>query len=256
VATPAPSGGIGGLFDAYSRHARLAPLFYVAAPILLFCITIVPALTAWYRLVPLAVTAGSLILFDQLGRDRGRRLQPQLWASWGGAPTTVALRHRETSNAVLLARRHDQLKVLTGQALPTRRQEQQNPAKADQAYEAAAAYLRAHTRDHDKFPLVFAENRNYGFCRNMLGLRPLGLGAAVVASVAASAALTLSILEIGRLPIAGAAVALSISFAAIVLWWRIVTPEWVRPKAEAYAQRLLEAVEVLVLARNGQSGAK
>ena len=40
--------------------------------------------------------------------------------------------------------------------------------------------LREATRDTSRFPLVFAENANYGFRRNLWGLRPIGTGVAVV----------------------------------------------------------------------------
>lgn len=233
------------MFDSYSRRARLTPLFLVVIPIACFCFVVLPQLAAWYRLAPLAITAGILVLFDQLGRDRGRHLQPQLWAAWGGAPATAALRHRDNPNEALRARRHDQLKALMERDLPTRRQERQNPAKADQEYEASIVYLRAHTRSSEDFPLIFAENCHYGFRRSMLGLRPIGLGAAVTAAMGAGILFGLRGYGIVLISPLGLLVVLSISLAAVILWWRVVTPAWVKVPAEAYADRLLEAIETL-----------
>ena len=41
----------------------------------------------------------------------------------------------------------------------------------------------------DKFPLVYEENCNYGFRRNMFGLRPIGIAVSVIAAVALGLAL-------------------------------------------------------------------
>jgi hypothetical protein len=45
--------------------------------------------------------------------------------------------------------------------------------------------LRSKSTDHTAFPLAFAENKNYGFERNLLGIRLEGLVASS-ASVQAS----------------------------------------------------------------------
>src|SRR5437016_2310437 len=80
--------------EAYSIKARWSPVFLAVLPPLILCFALVPGLPAWNKLWPLLGAAGVVILVDQLGRDRGKRLEPALWASWGGAPTTAALRHR------------------------------------------------------------------------------------------------------------------------------------------------------------------
>ena len=187
-----------------------------------------------------------IVLIDQLGRDAGKRLQPVLWASWGGAPTTAALRHRDTPNPVLLARRHEQLRALTGQALPTEDEERADPAAADHAYEAVTAILIARTRQRRKdLPLIFVENCNYGFRRNMLGLRPWGLWLALAVALAALAGLTTTLVGITKFsePFLGAM--LAVSLVASVICWRAVPPDWVKRVAESYADRLLEAAESL-----------
>ena len=165
----------GGVLDAYSIKARWSPVLLVLLPPLILCFSLVPGLPAWNKLWPLLGAAGVVILADQLGRDAGKRLQPALWDAWGGAPTTAALRHRDASNPVLLARQHERIAALTGRALPTAQDERTDPAGADHAYQAAVAVLIARTRGRRKeFPLIFAEDCNYGFRRNMLGLRPWG----------------------------------------------------------------------------------
>jgi hypothetical protein len=180
------------------------------------------------------------------GGGDARRLQPALWDSWGGAPTTVALRHRDSANPVLLARQHERIAAIVGHALPTADEEQADPAGADHAYGAVIAVLIARTRGRrTEYPLIFAENCNYGFRRNMLGLRPWGRLLAAATGILALAAIAAGLAGLENIPLALAGVVLAVSAAAAVIWWRVVTPSWVQPVAWAYAERLLEAAETL-----------
>ena len=173
----------------------------------------------------------------------------------GGSPTTRLLRFRESPNRVILTRRRAKLEGLLRQALPTEEEEAQDPACADQLYEAAVSFLREVTRDTSKFPLVFAENVNYGFRRNLWGLKPYGLAFAVLAAVA-SWGLFLS--SVG-LPTAESwvdnivkdpdgvtvtrLVGSMFNTTAVAVWLFVITPGWVRIAAEAYAQRLLGTID-------------
>ena len=246
MAVPSVVIGPARALDAYSIRARWAPVFLVVLPPLILCFSLVPGLPAWHKLWPLLGAASVVILVDQLGRDGGRRLQPALWASWGGAPTTAALRHRDTANPVLLARQHERIAAIVGHALPTADEERADPAGADHVYQAAIAVLIARTRGRRReYPLIFAENCNYGFRRNMLGLRPWGKLLAAAAGILALAAIAAGLDGLENIPLALAGVVLAVSAAATVIWWRVVTPNWVQPVAWAYAERLLEAAETL-----------
>ncbi len=177
-------------------------------------------------------------------RDRGRRLQPALWESWGGSPTTRRLRWRDTPDSRTVARLHERVEAALGQRLPTEDEEERDPADADRRYEEAVSALRERTRDKGRFPLVFEENMEYGFRRNSLGLRSIG---GVVAATALIASITLLIVDAGgaasRFGRWGTSAALAL--ALLIFWWRAATPDWVRRAAEIYADRLFEAVHNL-----------
>lgn len=238
--------GPGRILDIYSVKARWSPVFLIALPLLLTSVALIPSLPAWNKLWPLLGAAGIMVLIDQLGRDAGKRIQPDLWASWGAAPTTAALRHRDSPNPVLLARRHEKLQALMGRALPTEDEERADPAAADHAYEAATAILISRTRQRRKdFPLIFVENSNYGFRRNMLGLRPWGMWVALISALAALAGLATTLVGITKFPEGLLGAALAVSAMALVIWWRVVTRDWVKRVAESYAERLFEASESL-----------
>lgn len=86
-------------------------------------------------------------------------------------------------------------------------------------------------------------NAAYGFRRNTLGLRPLGLLVAaatvLVAALLAGLRATASV-EIGSM--LGLAVAAVVAAVAAGLWARC-GPDWVRTAADAYAAALLDAAE-------------
>ncbi len=244
--TPSSIAAPGRGLDVYSLKARWSPVFLVALPILLLCFALIPSLSTWNKLWPLLAGGSVIVLVDQLGRDAGKRMQPALWAAWGGAPTTAALRYRDTPNPVLLARRREKLQALMGHALPTEDEERADPAAADHAYEAAAAILISRTRPHRKdFPLIFVENCNYGFRRNMLGLRPWGMWLAFVSVLVALAGLATNLVGITNFSEGFLSAVLAVSVMAFVIWWRVVTRDWVKLVAESYAERLFEAAESL-----------
>ena len=60
---------------------------------------------------------------------------------------------------------------------PDKNQEANNSMAADEVYQSGVRWLLNHTRpeDNKKFELIFKENVAYGFRRNALGVKPLGL---------------------------------------------------------------------------------
>ena len=126
---------------------------------------------------------------------------------------------------------------------------------ADQHYEVAISFLREITRDTSKFPLVLAENINYGFRRNLWGLKAYGLVIAILAAIASWG----FFLSSAGFPwveswvdnvIANAdgitttrLIGSICNTSAIVIWFLVITPKWVRNTAEAYAECLLGAID-------------
>lgn len=73
------------LLDPYSRRARLQPALLAILPLAL-------ALLAWYPseartlgfVWAIVVSAGGTALLAQIARERGKRLEKELFDSWGG----------------------------------------------------------------------------------------------------------------------------------------------------------------------------
>lgn len=246
---------LSNVFDGYTRRARLAPAFIAALPVSMICIAVIPNFANWHKLWLLALSSGAIGLIGQMVREKGRKVQPQLWQSWGGPPTTQALRHRSATNSRLLARRHQQLALLLGEEMPSRRQEAGNPNKADQVYEMAVRYLISRTRDTTAFRLIFLENCQYGFRRNMLGMRRVGL---FLSTSACIATLGFAVESLHGLPIwrTGFTLVAAASLILTLVWWRVVNPDWVQAAARNYAERLLDSLDVLlpIETQQAQSG--
>jgi hypothetical protein len=225
--------------DAYDRRARIAPVLLVAAPLLPLAMAALVQLPGWQKLWGFAWLAVP-VLAEELGRDRGRRLQPNLWRAWGGAPTTALLRWRDTSNRVQVERRHALLQeqIASGLRLPTEAEEIEDPHGADAIYETAIGVLKERTRDANQYPLVQGENIRYGFRRNMLGLRPFGIATSLIGlGIALVGAATMN--RATTAPFVVAATDLLL----LLFWWRAVTVGWVRRAADAYATALLRALD-------------
>lgn len=128
--------------------------------------------------LPIAGVIGIALTFalGDLARRRGKRLEQGLFDEWGGKPTSVLLRHGNSSfEASSVARYRGLLAEKVGHPWPTTEEERAEPAAADAYYESCATWLRENTRNSALFPVLFGELITYGFRRNSLGLKWLGL---------------------------------------------------------------------------------
>lgn len=232
------------IIDPYTFRARLQPVLVAVAPVVLCALALAP--TAWEPLRSALLVAGSLggaFLLGQIARDAGRGIEPRLYDGWGGKPSVAMLRHRDGRIPSETKRRyHNGLSTLLERGMPTIEEENAEPERADLLYEAASAWLIANTRDTAEFRVLFAENVEYGFRRNLLGVR----AAAIIMAVASLAVIAVAHLFAWPwgLPAPGtAAIVSAIIIGYITVLSAVVRRSWVRLAAEAYATRLLEAID-------------
>jgi hypothetical protein len=240
------------LFDAYNRQARLYPALVTILPAIALILAAFPKmLTSGGALVGIAGASGLIFFLGDVGRTFGKRLEQALLRNWGGWPTTIWLRH-SSSNLVSAtkARYHSVLqRHVPGLVLPTKEDERTNPRQADEAYASAVEWLKERSRGKD-FPLVQKENANYGFRRNLRGLKPIGM---LISLLAFSASVYLLIQAIHwpwtwkALGSVDPTVAAAAGFALLMLllWTFFVTPSWVRQAGDAYARALLACCDTI-----------
>ena len=239
-------------FDPYDRKSRLAPALWCGLPLFVAIALLIPEVgTIWAAVGGLVLYCGGATFLAQIGRDRGKILEPTLHEAWGGTPSVAMLRHRDSRlNALTRSRYRTFLqRAVPELALASPEAERKCPEDADAGYESANSWLLAQTRDHERFALLFRENINYGFRRNAWALKPWAFGleatAVVVVGVAALDSWT------GDLSTTAQAIGVEwwaslvlIVVHALFFAFKVRTG-WVRIAAEAYARQLLAACDVL-----------
>jgi hypothetical protein len=240
-------GSLSDLVDPYGRQARLFPALITIAPAPLLVIAWFPALwTTLGILVSLASSFGLMLLMSQLGRDRGKSREGELYKLWGGKPSVALLRYRDPriddhTKARYFDFIHRRLPTL---AIPSAADEQTNPEAADKAYESITAWLLTQTRDAKRFSILFRENISYGFRRNLWGLRPFGITISILGASFSTAMIAYKAIA-GTAPAPETSVATAAVWMLACIWTFIVNPSWVRLPADAYGAQLLAACDAL-----------
>lgn len=227
-------------FDKYSRRARVLPVYLTLAPAVLLLAAVVPEGLQLPMGGAAAVVFVPISFFlSQVGADFGKRLESRLWRGWGGPPTTRFLRHgNHEFNEVTRGRVHDKLRSI-GLKVPTREEQEQDYVAADKCYESCTEELIRRTRDQNKFPLVFKGLVEYGFRRNLLGLKTFGVVLSV-ASLAGAVWFTYSAWSQDEIP--GVPLVVGLIIAGLLLAWVAwVTERTVKLAANRYARFILEA---------------
>lgn len=244
-------------FDSYDLKARVYPALLAVLPAL-------ATVLAWYpdlltsnvgaAVLTIINTCGLLFLFAELSRSQGQRAQRELLKTWKVLPTTRLLRHSDTTLPKdLKVRYHRHLSTKLGAPLPTAAEEASDPDAADARYRSAILWLIEQCRSPSHF-LILNENTSYGFRRNLLGLKPVGV-ALCMATIAvpllvASSRYPHEAALVGRWltdtahvlqPVQVGACALGL--IALSSWLFVVRPSWVKEAAELYALRLLAACD-------------
>jgi len=232
-------------FDAYSIKARVYPAFFVLLPALILALFYITNFEVYHHYVTAVISVGFMsFILAQLGRDKGKYKEAQLFKEMGGKPTTQVLRHsNQHLDKITKARYHKGLsKKIEGISVPTLEEEQANPEQTDEIYNSCAKYLISKTRDTEKFDLLFKENINYGFRRNLWGMKTLGLVFLLSATLIHMLIATDYFTSIEFKP----TIDIYPYFAFLtlgLLWIFIVTKNWVKVTAFAYAERLYETIE-------------
>lgn len=243
-ASGAGNGRILGM-DIYNFRARVMPALLTSLPVIALGLVALPWLEQAEKLWSLA-GLGLTTFAALIARRAGNRVQPDLLAAWGGMPTTHRLRFSSETSPEEIERRHQLVERILGGdlRLPTSSDERQDPAAADVRYADAVRRIVARLRNNPKAPLVTAENRNYGFARNMLGLKPVGVASAAACLVTSLAAAAFMLHDAQGIGAAFMLMPTAVAVASLCLW-PMVDPSFVRPSADAYADRVVDALDDL-----------
>ncbi|WP_244103520.1 hypothetical protein [Burkholderia ambifaria] len=246
------------LRDPYQRTARVFPGLLTALPLLIPLLWILgprsPILTA---LLALVTSCGAIYGLASGARGLGKRLEERLIVKWGGMPTTIILRHRDTHlDEYTKSRYHKVISEKLQIILPSAEDENRDPASSDQIYCGVTRHLRELTRGKEH-SLLLKENIAYGFHRNMLAMKPIGLATSAVGIM--FGLLQCQVIrfapfqiQIAKLLAPGTAAGITLfGAAAILLSWMYFTEAHVKRIGYAYAERLFESAAGVGAAQRG-----
>ena len=239
-------------FDQYSLSARVRPALFIVLPIILTAyILFEPLRTLLGSLLGILLTCGVVNFFANQMPSQGNVLQDKLFKKWGGAPTTLILRHSDNELDKYTKQRYREklVSLVSNFKNVSERAERANPTDADQYYISAINYLREKTRDSEKYPLILKENMNYGFSRNLLAFKSTAI-TIILISLAISLLIIVvtfkdKYVDINSLSLLSpqyyVLVILHIIF--LLFWCLMINETWVKVRAYAYAKRLLSSCE-------------
>jgi len=236
-------------FDAYTLRARVFPALIVGLPTLALLAVLVP----WGHLgSPHAIAAATalvlLFAFADVARRTGKRVQARL-----GTGATTEQWRRDNSDLAEVAK--DRYRAFVAQKLrrpaPSAEEERADPACARDFYLGVGNWLREHTRDSRKFPILFDENVTYGFRRNLLGLKATALSCNVVVAAICAGVLHLRPPYFAALPQIDEKMVVVLTAVLLhsVYLLLAVNKAGVREASRAYGRQLLLSCEVLMARR-------
>jgi len=236
-----------GIVDHYTFQARLLPALIVVLPLGLVVVAFQPSQSAAINfLAGVLVSFGLTALLSQIGRDLGKRKEADFFTKNGGKPSTLMLSFQSSAlDRETLVRCHTKLQsMVPSLQMPTQEEENKNMTDAFVKYDSCANFLREKTRDKKGFPLVYSENVNYGFRRNLWGMKLAGLIIATLGVIGCVIAILYHLASSSDGAIISAA-ALMINVALFVWWVLRIRFGWVKLAADAYARQLVLSCEIL-----------
>jgi hypothetical protein len=247
-------GELGKLFDTYSLNARVKPAFLLVFPVVIALFTLFEPSRSWGGAAITFIISFGIISFaaNQMS-TKGNIIQEKLFLKWGGAPTTLILRH---SDSRLDTHTKSRYMTILETLIPnfiavSNEQEVSDSGKADEMYRTAGNYMREHTRDSKKYPLIFKENVAYGFSRNIRAFKWLGATISVLSLGVTSFIIWYKYIKDNKTPLLDLLFNIPFENIALVsalvlitlLWLFLVTEKWVEVRAFSYAKSLFAACE-------------
>lgn len=230
--------------DIYNLKARLYPSFIVLLPPLFFAIFYITDIKEYFHYLTAITSIGVFsYLLSQLGRDKGKLKEPELYELWNGKPTTQILRHSNNTIDQLTKERYHKIlsEKINNISIPTKEEEISDTTKADSIYESCTNFLIGKTRDTEKYNLLFKENISYGFRRNLWGMKSWGISLLVLTLILHILIATKLLTNISFKPTKD--IYLYIAFLVdIIFWIFIVNTNWIKIVAFEYAKRLYETL--------------
>lgn len=241
-------------FDHYTINARFKPAFFSILPAVITVFAWLPvSKTIIGSTLTILISFGVMTFISSLISNLGNKVQEKLFSQWGGAPTTIIMRHSDdTLDKHTTSRYHQWLNTkINNIEMPNIEDEKTNPDDAEHKYRSATNYLREYSRNKKKYPTVYNDNVSYGFSRNLLAIKKFGLFITLV-SVLINSYLIKPVFTIDNITleyilnseyILGVG-SLSVSVVFLLVFLFLINEGFVKQRAFRYAKSLFEVCEM------------
>lgn len=234
-------------FDTYSIKARLFPAILAVAPAVILCLLC----ASWVDPgLPEAVATMAVAVLFFAGANLARRFgvakERQVFAVTGGRPQNTELTHADpTLPASQRERYRSYLAGQLGLEAPTAEDETKDPVGSQAFYDQAYAWLRENTRNTETFKLLFNELISYGYYRNLLGLKPIGITLNLL-SLGAAAAIVYYQPAFASLSTGKLVFLCGLSAVHLLYFLFCVTKKTMLDASAVYARQLVLSTETLI----------
>ncbi len=247
-------GELEKIFDTYSLNARVKPAFFLVFPVVMTLFTLFEPSRSWGGAAITFIVFFGIISFaaNQMS-TKGNIIQEKLFIKWGGAPTTIVLRHSDYRLDTYTKSRYMGIleALIPNFTAISSEQEVSDSRKADEMYRTAGSYMREYTRDAKKYPLIFKENVAYGFSRNIRAFKWLGVTVSVFSLGVSCFIIWYKYIKENSTPLLDLLFSIPFENTALVLvlvlitllWLFMVTEKWVEVRAFSYSKALFSACE-------------
>lgn len=218
-------------FDSYTVRARLAPCLIATLPLAAAVLPYYDESYGWGFFSLVFIQVSIAILVAQFSRDAGKKIEKDLFTD--EKPHIRFLRFRDSQYPFEKKQKiHEILLYCCPSIQVSAEFEKSNPEQADRVYSLWCDWLKQHVRKKESFYLVQEENINYGFRRNLYGLKRVWLWSIV------GGALIFTVNLLTNEIIRAENVTTFIFLACSAISYCLVSKKWVVMTANEYASQL------------------
>lgn len=227
------------LYDRYDLRVRMSVGIIVLSPILISLYLLIPEVRSIsFTAMILIISFGMCNLIIAQSRYYGRNASTKCFNQSKPAQRML-LPSDQTPDSQTKERYHSffssKIKGVTFE---------KDTQDIDAMCNTAISWLISQTRDSSKFPLIKEELINYGFAKNLYGMKSIGIIISVALILIEITALGIQHhTNLNIAPTRNLAVSIIISFCYLLMWILVVKKEWVIECGEKYARSLLSACD-------------
>lgn len=227
------------IYDAYNLRVRISVGIIVLAPLVLSLYLLVPGTRSIsFTAIIIAVSFGMCNLMISLSRYHGRESLRKCFPEL--LPAQQMLLPEDNSiDAITKERYHKFLSSKINNLSFSR-----DNNHVESSCNSAVNWLISQTRDAQKFPLIKEESINFGFAKNLYGLKKIGIIISSILLVVETTALFVKIMySLDFLEFSCITTSIVISLSYLLMWIFIINKKWVIDSGKKYAKALLSSCD-------------